>query len=96
MRRFQMISACIACAVITAGCATQGKQGVRVTQRASEVSNCTNVGQLKVPRGEYGDVNEDVAYRQFRQETEGLGGNAALVDIGRQGAISGATAYRCP
>ena len=86
----------VACVAILTGCATPGGEGVRITRNPADVTNCTVVGQIDVPRSAYGDVNKDVANRTFRSRTKDLGGNTALVNVAPLGAITGATAYRCP
>jgi len=95
MKNPYVVFAAVAWAAILTGCATPGGDGVRVTRNPADVANCSMLGHIDVPRNAYGDVNKDVADRQFRSRTRDLGGNTTLVSIAPLGAITDATAYSC-
>ena len=87
--------------VTLAGCVTTvalapGADAVRVTTTASDVADCKPVGNLAVPRTEKGGVTIDNAANQFRNQTVGLGGNAAFVTDGTPNIPIEGVAYRCP
>jgi hypothetical protein len=73
-----------------------GADKVRITKDASDVSTCTAVGNIKVPRNSQGNVDIANAEAQFRNQTVGLGGNTGFVTYGPLGVPVEGVAYRCP
>jgi hypothetical protein len=90
----------VACVVLTstAACVTlaPGADKVRITKVPSDVSNCTAVGNIKVPRGADGNVDIANAETDFRNQTIGLGGNTAFETAAPLGVPFEGIAYRCP
>jgi hypothetical protein len=89
-----------ACWVFLAGCATvtpaPGAEQVKLTNKGADVTACTAVGNVHVPRNKDGVVDIASAATEFRNEVVGLGGNAGFVTYGPLGAPSEGVAYRCP
>jgi len=81
-----------------AACVTlaPGADKVHITKVSSEVSNCTAVGNIKVPRGADGNVDIANAESEFRNQTIGLGGNTAFETAAPLGVPVEGIAYRCP
>ena len=81
--------------ILLAACVSlaPGADKVHVTRKASDVANCTAVGNLKIPRDANGQVDLPNADTEFRNQTVGLGGNTAFVTSEIQGQGIG---YRCP
>jgi hypothetical protein len=73
-----------------------GADKVRITKAASDVSSCTAVGNLKVPRNAGGNVDIANAETEFRNQTVGLGGNTAFETSAALGVPVEGIAYRCP
>jgi len=73
-----------------------GADKVRITKSASDVANCSAVGNIKVPGEASGDVNITSATTQFRNQVVGLGGNTAFVTSTTLGMPVEGVAYRCP
>ncbi len=93
----RMIS--VACVLTSlAACVTlaPGADKVRITKVPSDVSNCTAVGNIKVPRGADGNVDIANAEAEFRNQTVGLGGNTAFETAAPLGVPVEGVAYRCP
>jgi hypothetical protein len=70
-----------------------GADKVRITKNASDVADCSAVGNITLPRNAQGQAESLDVDTEFRNQTVGLGGNTAFVtsSIGGQ-----AVAYRCP
>ncbi len=90
----------VGCAVLTwtTACVTPapGADRVRITKLGSDVSNCTAVGNIKVPRDANGNVDIANAETEFRNQTIGLGGNTAFETAAPLGVPVEGIAYRCP
>jgi hypothetical protein len=90
----------VACVVLTSmtACVTlaPGADKVRITKVPSDVSRCTAVGNIKVPRGADGNVDIANAEAEFRNQTIGLGGNTAFETAAPLGVPVEGIAYRCP
>jgi hypothetical protein len=83
-----VLSACVSLA--------PGADKVRITKNASDVSACSAVGNIHLPRDANGQVDAYNADANFRNQTVGLGGNTAFVtQSGMFVAVEG-IAYRCP
>jgi hypothetical protein len=78
----------ISCVVAVAP--VPGADKVRVTRNASEVSNCSAVGKIKVT------TSGSNANQEFRNMVVGFGGNFGLVTIGPSWGPAEGIAYRCP
>jgi hypothetical protein len=76
--------------------AAPGADKVRLTKNASDVGNCTAVGNINVPGAARGDVNMLDANNQFRNQVVGLGGNTAFITDDTLGIPVEGIAYRCP
>lgn len=86
-------SACLsACALVSLA---PGADKIHVTSTPSDVSSCTAVGNLQVPRTG-GNVDIANASSQFRNQAIGLGADTALVTYGSAGVPVEGIAYRCP
>jgi hypothetical protein len=83
-----LLAACVALA--------PGADKVRITKVATEVATCTAVGNISVPGNAQGQVDMGNAETQFRNQTVGLGGNAAFVTSAPLGFPVEGVAYRCP
>jgi hypothetical protein len=93
----RMIS--VACVLTSmAACVTlaPGADKVRITKVPSDVSNCTAVGNIKVPGGADGNVDIANAEAEFRNQTVGLGGNTGFETAAPLGVPVEGVAYRCP
>jgi len=90
------LSLMIAVAVWLTACATTtaapGADKVRLTASASDVANCTAVGNIKSPAT---TTSADIA-TEFRNQIIGLGGNTAFVTKGSPNYPAEGVAYRCP
>jgi hypothetical protein len=73
-----------------------GAETVRVTNLAADVSGCTAVGNIQVPRNSDGFIAAGLASGQFKNQAIGFGGNAAFVTEGTPGIPVAGIAYRCP
>jgi hypothetical protein len=73
-----------------------GADKVHITKVPSDVSSCTAVGNIKVPRGADGNVDIANAEAEFRNQTIGLGGNTAFETAAPLGVPIEGIAYRCP
>jgi hypothetical protein len=82
-----------ACATVTPA---PGADQVHITANAADVAACKAVGNIQVPKNAQGLVDMAVAQNQFRNQTVGLGGNAALVTEGFVSIPTAGVAYRCP
>ena len=82
-------------AILLAACVSlaPGADKVHVTRKASDVANCTAVGNIKNPRDAQGQVDLANADTEFRNQSVGLGGNTAFVTSDLLGE---GIAYRCP
>jgi hypothetical protein len=85
---FALLSACVTLA--------PGADKVRVTKNSADVSSCSAVGNIKVPRDAQGQVDIANADAEFRNQTIGLGGNTAFVTSAPLGVAVEGVAYRCP
>jgi hypothetical protein len=83
-----LLSACVSLA--------PGADKIRVTGTASDVSGCTALGNIRVPRTPGGTVDIANAPNQFRNQAVGLGANTALVTSGFVSVPAEGVAYRCP
>ena len=81
------VTACVALA--------PGAEKVRITKAAADVSNCTAVGNIRVPTNADGSVNVG-ADREFRNQAVGLGANTAFETEGTLSVPLEGVAYRCP
>lgn len=99
MPRSSIGLAAIFCLGVGAGCVTAtnapGADRVRITHNPADVAECTAVGKVKVPRNAQGAVVIQTAATEFRNQTVGLGGNAALVTVGGVDVPVEGFAYRC-
>ena len=88
------------CLLLLADCTTvapaPGADKVRVTDKPADVTGCTPVGNIHVPKDPNGLVDAASAGTQFRNEVVGLGGNAGFVTYGFLSAPVEGVAYRCP
>jgi hypothetical protein len=66
-----------------------GSEKVRITRNASEVSNCSAVGSIRV------NASGSGARTEFRNVVLGFGGNIGLVTNGPAWAPVEGIAYRC-
>jgi hypothetical protein len=73
-----------------------GAEQVQVTNVAADVSNCTPVGNVEVPKDADGFVAVGYASGQLKNQTVGLGGNVAFVTDGTLSIPQAGIAYRCP
>jgi hypothetical protein len=98
MRFSQIISVGAVSLLFVTGCVNlaPGADKVRITKVASDVSSCTAVGNIKVPRGADGNVDIANADAEFRNQTVGLGGNTAFATAAPLGVPVEGIAYRCP
>jgi carbon monoxide dehydrogenase subunit G len=82
-------------AILLAACVSlaPGADKVHVTDKASDVANCTAVGNLRISRDAQGQVDLVDADTEYRNQTVGLGGNTAFVTSSVLGQGIG---YRCP
>lgn len=98
MRFSVLLSVGAASLLVLAGCVSlaPGADKIRVTKVASDVSSCTAVGNIKVPRGADGNVDIANADAEFRNQTVGLGGNTAFATAAPLGVPVEGIAYRCP
>lgn len=71
-----------------------GADKVRITKDASDVANCSAVGNIKVPGDAQGQVTTATA--EFRNQTVGFGGDTAFVTFSPFGVPVEGIAYRCP
>jgi hypothetical protein len=87
-----------AIASVLTACVTPapGADKVRLTKNASEVANCTAVGNINVPGAAKGEVDMLDANTQFRNQVVGLGGNTAFITYDTLGIPAEGIAYRCP
>ena len=89
------LSMLVSVGAILSACVTlaPGADKVRITQKSADVSTCTAVGNLKVPRDAQGQVDIINMDATLRNQTIGLGGNTALETSVLLGE---GIAYRCP
>jgi hypothetical protein len=84
--------------LLLAGCVTPvpapGAAQVRLTNKSSDVTGCTAVGNIHLAKPQDGVV--DLHETRFRNEAVGLGGNVAFVTVGALIAPEEGIAYRCP
>jgi hypothetical protein len=80
-----LMTACVALA--------PGADRVHIAKSASDVANCSAVGNIKVPRDAQGQVDVVNSDTEFRNQTVGFGGNTAFVTSSLLGE---GVAYRCP
>lgn len=73
-----------------------GADKVRITKNASDVGNCSAVGNIRVPIETQGQLDIADADTRFRNQVIGLGGNAAFVTSSSLGIPVEGIAYRCP
>lgn len=85
--------------ICLSGCApfvlAPGAADVRLTKVAADVVGCTAVGNIQLPRDSDGFELRNAVGR-LRNQTIGLGGNAALVTESVHGTPTTGVAYRCP
>jgi len=72
-----------------------GAADVRLTKVAADVAGCTAVGNIQVPKDSDGSDLRNAEGR-LKNQTIGLGGNAALVTESVLGTPTTGVAYRCP
>jgi hypothetical protein len=86
----------VACCI--SGCVSlePGADKVLVTSNASDVAECTSVGEIKVPVDLGRQVDLASASARFRNQVVALGGNAGLVTDGSPHIPIEGSAYRCP
>jgi len=72
-----------------------GAADVRLTKVAADVVGCTAVGNIQLPRDSDGSDLRNAVGR-LKNQTIGLGGNAALVTESVLGTPTTGVAYRCP
>lgn len=96
--RFRILPVASALACMLAACVSlaPGAYKVRITKNSSDVSKCTAVGNIKVPRDSQGNVDIANAETEFRNQIVGLGGNTGFVTYGPLGVPVEGVAYRCP
>jgi hypothetical protein len=73
-----------------------GANNVRLTKAASEVTGCTAVGNISVPRDANGQPDIANADAEFRNQVVGLGGNTGFITSEPLGVPVEGIAYRCP
>lgn len=95
----RMFAVVVSCAVLLTGCVVNpapGADKVKVTKEAADVSACSAVGNVRIPRDANGNpqyLNVDV---EFRNLVVGLGGNVGFITAGAASAPTEGIAYRCP
>ena len=91
----RVLLSAVGTAILLSACESlaPGADKVHVTSKASDVANCTAVGNLKISRDAQGQVDLANAETEYRNQTVGLGGNTALVTSAIMGQGIG---YRCP
>lgn len=85
-------------AIFLTACASlaPGADRVRVTRDPSDIAACTALGDISLPGVTEGQINGANADVEFRNQTVGVGGNAALVTYAPYGVPVQGVAYRCP
>jgi hypothetical protein len=73
-----------------------GADKVRITKTATDVANCSAVGNVRVPIETQGRIDIADADTRFRNQVIGLGGNTAFVTSSSLGIPVEGIAYRCP
>lgn len=73
-----------------------GADKIRITKSATDVANCSAVGNVRVPVETQSQIDIGNADTQFRNQVIGLGGNTAFVTSSSLGIPVGGIAYRCP
>ena len=98
MLRGEVLVSFLLAGLLLAGCVSlaPGADKVHLTKAASDVSACTSVGNVNVPRGPDGGVDLPNAETQFRNQVIGLGGNTGFITSAQFGAPAEGIAYRCP
>jgi len=90
------LSVTVAVGIWLTACATTtpvpGADKVRITDNPSDVTNCTAVGNVKLPTT---TISVDIPI-EFRNQIIGLGGNTALLTKGAPVYPAEGVAYRCP
>jgi hypothetical protein len=82
-----ILAACVSVTLVP------GADKVRVTNNAQDVTACTAVGNVRVPRDSQGNPAVANPTDDMRNQTIGLGGNTVFITS----AILGeGVAYRCP
>jgi hypothetical protein len=98
MRQFKLLTAC--CLSGLAACTSlvlaPGAEQVLVTKAPAEVAGCAPVGNLQVPKDTSGAIDAHRAVAYLKNQTVGLGGNAALVTDGSLRLPVAGVAYKCP
>lgn len=98
MRRTKAFIGC--CLTSLAACTplvlAPGAAQVRVTKSPGEVAGCAAVGNLQVPKDASGSIDAHRAVTYLKNQTVGLGGNAALVTDGSMRLPVAGVAYQCP
>jgi|SRR5579862_1323244 len=72
-----------------------GADKVQITKNASDVANCTAVGNVRVPIESQGQLDIADADTRFRNQVIALGGNIAFVSSSSLGIPVQGIAYRC-
>jgi len=98
MQATRSLSAAIMFVIVLSACVAlaPGADKVRITKDASDVSACSAVGNVRLPRDANGNVDIYNADAEFRNQTVGLGGNTAFVTQSGVFAPVEGIAYRCP
>jgi hypothetical protein len=98
MRQIKVIIGC--CLTSLAACTplvlAPGAAQVRVTKSPADVASCAAVGNLQVPKDTSGAIDARRAVAYLKNQTVGLGGNAALVTDGSLRLPVAGVAYNCP
>jgi hypothetical protein len=98
MQIARSLSAAIIFVIVLSACVSlaPGADKVRITKNASDVSACSAVGNIHLPRDAKGNVDIYNADTEFRNQTVGLGGNTAFVTQSGVFVPVEGIAYRCP
>jgi hypothetical protein len=95
-------------AVVAAGCVSAaptsgvdkvlapGADKVKITRNPADVAPCTAAGNIRVFKDPAAKVEFATAETEFRNQTVGLGANAALITLVALGVPVEGIAYRCP
>jgi len=94
----RLFSATVVYAVFLTACVSlaPGADKVRLTKNESDIAGCSALGNIQLPGVAEGQINGANADAEFRNQTVGVGGNAALVTYAPFGVPVEGVAYRCP
>lgn len=97
MRQLKIFIVC--CLSALAACTplvlAPGAAQVQVTKTPGDVAGCAPVGNLQVPKETSGGLDAHRAVAYLKNQTVGLGGNAALVTDGPLRLPVAGVAYKC-